>query len=500
MTEPDTTLRDTTVRDLIDGTWSTPSVELDGWLEDPTTGKRRGPQLATHDAAVDAALAAAAREHDAGALTALSPDERADLLEAVASALEPRSAAIAAAESAATGAVIGITSMLAFIVHASFRLAAAQLREGATLQVLTADSGRPVEVHRRPWGPALSLVPWNAPAPMAAHKVANSLAAGCPSILKVSELAPDGSQILADVVGEVVADAGLPGGAFQFVHGGPSVGGRLVTDPRVRAVSFTGGLRGGREIAAACAADLKPTQLELGGNNALVLLDDVDTETAAAAVVALLTTLNGQWCRALGRLLLPASRADELLEAALAALAEVRVGDPLDAGSDMGPIVHSGHVARLRSALDRYAAAGGAAHAPTPVPDTPGNWLAPTLVTGLDAAVTVDEVFGPIAAVHTYGSDDEAVALANGTPFGLEGYVFGADEERALAVARRVRAGGVKVNGATVMSLHLFAPRPAWGLSGFAEEGTAETLRFFCGAQVVGVEEIPAFFGTGGGT
>jgi len=102
--------------------------------------------------------------------------------------------------------------------------------------------------------------------------------------------------------------------------------------------------------------------------------------------------------------------------------------------------------------------------------------------------------------VHTHGSDDEAVALANGTPFGLEGYVFGADEERALAVARRVRAGGVKVNGATVMSLHLFAPRPAWGLSGFAEEGTAETLRFFCGAQVVGVEEIPAFFGTGGGT
>ncbi len=480
------------IRDLIDGQWSVPSVALEGWLEDPNTGERRAAMVATDDGGVARALEAAARDHAAGALTALPVEERATVLEQAADALAAQSERIATLESGATGVVIGLTSMLAFIVHASFRLAAMQLREGLTLSVLTADSGRPVEVHRRPWGPALCLVPWNAPAPMAAHKVANALAAGCPTILKVSEFAPDGSQVLVETLAGVLAAAGLPGGAFQLVHGGPHVGGRLVTDPRVRAVSFTGGLRGGREIAAACAPDFKPAQLELGGNNALLVMPDCDPTRAAAGVVDLMTSLNGQWCRALGRLLLPEDRAAEILDAALAALAEVAVGSSLDPASAMGPMIHSGHLAMLRRRIGELEGHGGTAHATTPLPSGPGNWLAPTLVTGVDPAHTTDEIFGPVAAVHTYRSTDEAVVLANGTPFGLEGYVFGEDEDAALAVARRVRAGGVKVNGSSVMSLHLFAPRPAWGLSGFAEEGTAETLRFFCGAQVVGVEAPPA--------
>ena len=130
---------------------------------------------------------------------------------------------------------------------------------------------------------------------------------------------------------------------------------------------------------------------------------------------------------------------------------------------------------------------GGAVHK-SGLSSLGGNFLAPALVTGADPARTRDEIFGPVAAVHDYTTVDEAIALANGTGHGLEGYVVGTDEEAALAVARRVRAGEVKVNGSSVMSLHLDTPRPAWGLSGYSEEGTAETLLFFTNPRVVGVE------------
>ncbi len=319
---------------------------------------------------------------------------------------------------------------------------------------------------------------------MAAHKVANALAAGCPAIVKPSELAPRGTELLAAAIAKSLAEQGVSPGVFQLVHGDARAGARLAGNPLIRAVSFTGGLAGGRAVAAACAHDIKPVQLELGGNNPLIALPDAAAEDVARAAVDLLTTLNGQWCRALGRLILPASQAPQILHAIGERLAALRVGPPLDPDTDLGPLVHSRHRAAVAAARDGL---GGRILAPTPVPAR-GNYLAPALVTGADPARTTEEIFGPVAAVHTYTSVDEALALANGTAYGLEGYVFGADEQAALAVARRVRCGEVKVNGSSIMSLHLFTPRPAWGLSGYGEEGTAETLRFFTNPRVVGVE------------
>jgi phenylacetaldehyde dehydrogenase len=261
-----------------------------------------------------------------------------------------------------------------------------------------------------------------------------------------------------------------------------------MADDRVRCVSFTGGLVGGRAVAHACAEGLKPAQLELGGNGPLVVLDDADPEQVAAGVTALLTTLNGQWCRALGRLILPERRRDEMLAAVEASVSAVVVGDPLAPSSTMGPIVHSDHLAMLRARVASMSSAGGTVVAPTPLPDGPGNWMSPTLVLGLDPADTVEEVFGPVASVHTHRGDDDAVALANGTDYGLEAYVMGTDTERAMAVARRIRAGEVKVNGTSPMNLHLMGPRPAFGLSGLHDEGTVETIHFFGGNRVVGVE------------
>ena len=345
-------------------------------------------------------------------------------------------------------------------------------------------------MHRLPLGPAVCLVPWNAPAPMAAHKVASALAAGAPTILKPSELAPYGTTELARTIDRVLTDAGAPAGTFQLLQGGASVGGRLVTDPRTRAVSFTGGLVAGRQIAAACAADFTALQLELGGNNPLVVLPDADPEVAARARHGPAdhpqrSVVPG--ARPAGRARVASARTSSAR--ILERLAGLRAGDPLDPATDLGPIVHSGHLARLHrdvaERLDRHP--GAAAHAATTLPGT-GNFLAPTLLTGVASEGALEEMFGPVATVHGYTTESEALALANATPFGLEGYVVGTDTDAALAFARRVRAGEVKVNGSSIMSLHLMTPRPAWGWSGMGEEGTVETIRVFTGARVVGVE------------
>ena len=466
--------------DLVDGVRAEPSVDLGRYLEDPNTGQRTQPVLATAPEQLDRALAAAQQVHESGQWAGLPAAERAEWLDRFADALEPRCEEVARRESLTTGAPIAQTSMLAFIVHAAFRLVAEQLR-GGLLERTFDGPASPVEVRRLPWGPALCLVPWNAPAPMAAHKVASALGAGCPVILKPSELAPHGSGALADAAEEI----GLPTGVFQLVHGDVEAGTRLVADPRVRAVSFTGGLAGGRSIAAASVDTLRPVQLELGGHNPLVVMPDADLDRAAAAVVGLMTTLNGQWCRSLGRLIVPADRHDALVDRVLAALAEVRLGHSLDPEAQMGPIVHSGHLQHLRQRID---ALGGTPHATTPLPDLGGHFLAPTLVTGVAPEESLHEVFGPVATVHPAADVEEAIALANGTPYGLEGYVVGTDTDAATAVARRIRAGGVKVNGVSPLSLHLMAPRPAWGLSGLGAEGTTETITFFTNEQVVGVE------------
>jgi acyl-CoA reductase-like NAD-dependent aldehyde dehydrogenase len=446
--------------EIIDGEVRVPELELELVLEDNFTGKQLGRAKASSDASVEAALAAADRVHTEGSWFGLGVERRAEILDKIGVALAADAPRLAALESYATGAPVKQTSVVGFITSAAFHLAAQTIRNGALSSTETSDAGHTIEVHHFPLGPALNLVPWNAPAPMAAHKTASSLAAGAPTILKPSEYAP-----------YATTD-----------QGGTSVG-----DLRVRAVSFTGGLVGGSAIAAQCAKNYTSLQLELGGNNPLVILPDTDTKDAARAAVDLMTTMNGQWCRALGRLVLPADRADEILAATLAELEGIKAGDPLDPTTDFGPIVHSSHRARLDAAIAERVAAGGTPHSSTPVPDAE-RFLAPTLLTGVSHEASREEVFGPVATVHTYSTDAEAVAIANGTPFGLEAYVFGQDTDRALAVARQIRAGEVKVNGSTIMSLHLMTPRPAWGLSGMGEEGTVETIRTFTGAQVVGVE------------
>jgi len=481
-------------RDLVAGAWRLcDRADPDLLLEDPATGETVRPAMHSDPDRIEGALDAAAR------LAATGPwadtARRADVLDAVAHAVEKRLPDIVASEAFATGVPIAQTTPLGMIVSGSFRLAAARLRAGVLRRDATGPDGRVVEVHRHPRGPALCLVPWNAPAPMAAHKSAGALAAGCPVLLKPSEYAPYGTQILAEAISTALTDHDMPAATFQLLHGDAGVGARLTQDPRVAAVSFTGGGTGGRAVARACAGRLVPAQLELGGCNPLLVMPDADPDAAARAAVDLLTTLNGAWCRALGRLIVPEHLHADLTRAIGERLLALRVSEPLDPTSEFGPLVHSTHRARLLAATNALISAGGSARQWTEVPEH-GNYLAPALVSGVRPEDAVHEIFGPVATVHTYpcaGPRDRAsvatgVAMADAGPYGLEAYVRGTDEEWALTAARSIRTGEAKVNGSSVMSLHMDTPRPAWGLSGLGDEGTDETLLFFTGTQVVGVE------------
>ncbi len=470
-----------TLFDYIDGERLPPTQDLEAFVYNPSTGEVIAPQKATSPQHLERALQTAQRLHQAGAWANTPPEARAEILENAANHLMTLVPIIAAVESYNTGIIFSTTRFVNAIVWLAFKAAAGVLRNGYTRSTVPGPHGE-VEILRKPLGVSAAIVPWNSPAALAAHKVANALAAGCPVILKPTEWAPYSCLLLA----EGLEAAGLPRGLFQIVNGGAEVGQRLVSDPRVRAVSFTGGLQGGRAVAAACAHDFKSIQLELGGNNAMIVLDDADIEQTAEGIVAGLTTLNGQWCRALGRLLIHESIYQTILEAALQKLTALRIGDALRLETQLGPLANPAHKARVEAAIHALQAKGAHAHSTAPVP-TSGFYLSPTLLTNAQPQDTLEEIFGPVAVVHTFRSDEQAVELANQPPYGLGGYVFSKDEEHALQIARQMNTGGVKINGVSLLELNVDAPRPAWGLSGFGEEGTLETFNVFCGKSVIGI-------------
>lgn len=477
------------LKNYIAGGWETPLERLGASVCDANDGQALFPQLASSAEQIERALACAAQAHASGAWLRLNPRERAEALNRVADEILARGDAIARADAQATGVVIELTSKFVQICVGAFRKAA-QLILSPPASPARAGPHGPLAIERLPLGPAAIIAPWNAPAGIAAHKVASALAAGCPVLLKPSEWAPRSAQLMT----EAAVAAGLPSGMLQLLHGAGDVGAALCRDERVRAVSFTGGLTAGRAVAAACAHGIKPAQLELGGNNSLLVLADADLPAAIDGVVTALTTLNGQWCRALGRLLVHRSISTALLDGVMQRLSGLRLGHSLHHDTQMGPLVSAAHRARVGAQLEALQALGGTLHQSTPLPPLAGWFLAPGLVTGLAPEQTLDEIFGPLAVVHEFGDEEEAVALANQTPYGLAAYVFGA-EERAWQVARQLQAGLIKINAVSMLNLHPQAPRPAWGLSGLGDEGTLETFEFFRGTRVIGVAGRPGAAG-----
>lgn len=467
----------------IDGAVVTPAVDRQNMLRNPNDTQPLQAQLASSPEQVEKALASADAAHAAGVWENTPASERAIWLDHVANELEAPEVLkkIAFADAITTGATINVTRAMAALAPFVFRGAAQFLRAGNLDQRLPGKLGE-VDYFRRPWGPALLVSPWNGPTAIGSHKIASALAAGAPCIMKPSEWAPHSALIMADIIQQM----GLPRGTFQLTCGNRHTGGLMVDDARIKSISFTGGTAGGQVIATASAEKFRPTQLELGGNNPLVVFSDADLERAAVGICYGLTNLNAQWCRALGRVIVHHSVKDRLLQLVEAKLANIRLGDSLDEASDMGPLIHQAQYDSVLAQIERLRAAGGKLIQPTPMPDLPGYFVPPTLVDGCRPQSTTEEIFGPVASVHCFDSDDEALQLANGTHYGLAACVYSANEEKAFAFGRRIRTGGVKINGYSLLSLSR-APRGAWGLSGLGEEGTAESIAFFTGARTVGL-------------
>ncbi len=469
-------------RDYVAGEFLDPEGDLGVWLCDPSTGERIALQAATAPEVVERALAEAEAAHARGTWSDMPVEERAALLERIADALDARVADIAVVEGASSGLPAPIASAFAGSMSGNFRDVAAMIREQVNPEIL-GEPDRPVELWRLPWGPTAILVPWNAAGAMAAKKTAYALGAGNTVILKPPEWAPFACTHLAEAIDEV----GLPRGVFGMVHGGGDVGQALTGDPRVRAISFTGSVPTGREVARAGAGNFTALQLELGGNNPVIVRADADVAASAASLAAGMVKLNGQWCEGPGKVWVAASLHDEFVAALLDALSTYTLGAHTEA-VDIGPLAHESRRIDLQAQVDRLVSLGGKELvAAQPVPA--GGWFwAPRVVVGAPEGECVEEMFGPVVTVHSMDDEAAAIAAANASPYGLAAYVFGTDIEGAMAVGRALRFGEVKVNGTSLLDMSEHSAQSFWRCSGLGGHGNRDLLAFFQGVQIVGMD------------
>jgi len=470
-------------QNYINGQWQQPAINLLRALHNANTGEQIGWQYGSSGAQINAAMHSASTAFASGRWSALSYAERAAYLDKIAQNIGQHASSIEWCDAVQTGVVQTLTKQFAAVCAMAFSNAANLLRALPAEQEFEGQSQNLIILERLPLGVAAIIAPWNAPSGIACHKIASALAAGCPVIFKPSEWAAGSAQAIA----QAIVDADLPHGTFQLLHGDGIVGSSLCADDRVAAVSFTGGAMGGAAVGGVCGANIKPAQLELGGNNALVVLESADLDAAADGIITGLTTLNGQWCRALGRLIVHSSVEASLLDKVKQRLARLKIGASTDATSQMGPLVHQGHWQHVQQRISEYAELGAELIHPTPISAGLNGWfMAPTLITGLSGEQCLEEIFGPVATVHSFGSPEQATQLANQTAFGLAAYVFG-EEKPAWQMARTLRAGVIKINGVSLFALRGDLPRAAWGKSGLGDEGTKETFEFFRGTRVIGV-------------
>ena len=329
-------------------------------------------------------------------------------------------------------------------------------------------------VLRMPAGPAVVITPWNAPFMLSTWKCAPALAAGNTVVLKPAEWSPVTASVLADLVDE----AGFPPGVFNVVQGiGEEVGAALVSDPRVRRISFTGSPDAARRIGAAAARNIVPFTAELGGKSPLIVFADADLDAAARKAAGQYDDA-GQVCLAGTRLLVEASVREAFLARVLAYTDEHVLGDSRMPATTVSPLIHPDHLARVHGFVERARAAGDRVLRGGRVAREGGLWYEPTLIEprSNDAEIVQNEVFGPVLTLQTFEDEAQAVALANGTRYGLAGVVYTRDAARAERIGRAVRAGTVWVNCFLIRDLT--APFGGCGISGIGREGGDYALDF----------------------
>ncbi|MGW4205267.1 aldehyde dehydrogenase [Streptomyces sp. NPDC004726] len=408
--------------------------------------------------------------------SATGAPERARILHAIADGVEKRIEDLAIVETHDNGALLRshLRGVMPRVAH-NFRFFADWLLDLGHEDFET--RGHTNHVSWDPAGPCVLITPWNAPLMLATWKIAPALAAGNTVVLKPAEWSPLTASLLADIA----VRAGLPHGVLNVVQGyGSEVGAALVAHPDVRRISFTGSVPTARTIAASAAANLIPTSLELGGKSPLLVFADADLDLAAELAVEQYDNA-GQVCLAATRLLVEDSVAEEFTRRFTERAERLRQGDPREESTDIGPIVHPRQFAKVDGFVRRAVAAGAkAVIGGGPHTGLGGLYYRPTLLADVaqDSEIVQEEVFGPVLTLQTFRTEDEAVALANDTRFGLAATVATGDRERADRVTARLVAGTVWVNCFFVRDLR--APFGGSRLSGTGREGGTWSFDFYC--------------------
>ncbi|MGV9797350.1 aldehyde dehydrogenase [Mycobacterium sp. NPDC003449] len=442
---------------------------------------------------VSRAVGAARKAFDDGPWPRMSHAERAVYLIALARAIEARTEDLAQLWTRESGVIYSIAqrggAMGSHALDAYAELASSYAFEEPGLTSMWGGFGL---LRREPVGVVGAIFPWNGPLEYIVHKAGPALLAGCTVVLKSPPQAPGA----AHVVAECAAAVGLPPGVLNFVTADREVSELLVTDPRVDKISFTGSTAAGRRIASLCGERVARVTLELGGKSAAVVLDDADISAAAMAIGGMECFLTGQVCASLTRVVVTRDRHDAMVEALAGMFSQVKVGDPFDDGTQMGPLATEAQ----RERVERYIALGCSEGATLATgggrPEgVPGGWfIEPTLFGNVDSSHTIaqEEIFGPVLSVIAAEDERDAVRIANDTIYGLNAAVFTTDADRALDVSKELRSGTVGHNGF----------KPDFGIafggykqSGIGREGGREGLASYLETKTVVLDSAPSGYG-----
>lgn len=438
-------------------------------------------------AAGDADDVAAASDAAAAAFDAwrtLAPRRRRDLLHRLADRIEERTDDIALLEVLDTGQPLRFMRQAAARGAENFRFFADRCERAQDGLSLPAE-GFLNYTRRRPIGPVGVITPWNTPFMLSTWKIAPALAAGCTVVHKPAEWSPLSATLLA----QLALEAGIPAGVWNVVHGLGEEAGRALTEhPAIRAVAFVGESATGSRIMAQGAPTLKRVHFELGGKNPVLVFDDADLDRALDAAVFMIYSLNGERCTSSSRLLVQAGIYREFTAALAERARRVRVGDPFDPATEVGPLIHPEHHAKVRSYLDLAGREGATVAVGGDAPDgLAGTYLAPALLTDARAEMRIaqEEIFGPVLTAIPFDDEADAMRIANGVRYGLAAYLWTRDVARAHRFAQELEVGMVWVNSHNVR--HLPTPFGGMKASGVGRDGGDYSFDFYMETQNVAV-------------